>query len=97
MTLVCRKFVPVSGTTGRFVEMQNTTGTQRYTKAVVEIELDGYCYNKEVAVSEQLKEDAPLGTDVILWPHLIEAMEPDEVVQMRKLIGAKEKSYASTT
>ena len=81
------------------MEMRNTTGTQRYPIAVIEIEMDRYmyCYNQEVAVPDQLEEDALLGTEVILWPHLIEVMESDGVVQRRKLAEAKEKSYAVTT
>ena len=46
---------------------------------------------------EQLREDALLGMDVSLWPHLVEAMELNEVVQLRKLAEAKENSYAVTT
>ena len=48
-------------------------------------------------MSEQLDEDALLGTDLIRWPHLIGVMEPAEVVQMRKLAEANEKFYAATT
>ena len=34
--------------------------------------------------------------DVSLWPHVIEAVEPDEGVQMRRLAEAKEDSYTVT-
>ena len=96
-TLIHWKFVPVSVNTGCFVEMRNTTGTQRYPIAVAEIERDAYCYNQEVAVLKQLEEDFLLGMDVILWSHLFEAMEPDVEVQMKKLAEAKEKPYTVTT
>ena len=58
--------MPKAADTGRTVSMRNTTGTQSYPTAIVTIELDGHHYEKEVAVSEQLKEDALLGMDVPL-------------------------------
>lgn len=52
-TLVHRWFVPQSADTGGTVAMWNTTGTQYYPTAQVEIELDGRSYKTEVAVSER--------------------------------------------
>lgn len=69
MILVNRKFVPTAAETGAFVQMQNTT--RSYSVAMVTIGIDECTYCKEVAVSEQLKEDAVLGMDVILWLHLV--------------------------
>ena len=71
--------------------MRNTTGTQYYPTAEVTIELDGRCYQREVAVSEQLSEDALLGMDVPLWPHLVEALSQEEVVQLKELLQQKEE------
>ena len=91
LTLVQRRFIPESEETGRTVAMRNTTGTQYYPTAEVTIELDGRCYQREVAVSEQLSEDALLGMDVPLWPHLVEALSQEEVVQLKELLQQKEE------
>ena len=97
LTLVHRRFVPETANTGRVVTMRNTTGTQTYPTAIVKIELDNHCYEKEVAISEQLMEDALLGTDVPLWPHLIKSLSPAEVAQVRELVQQEETTYAVTT
>ena len=97
LTLVHRRFVPETANTGRVVMMRNTTGTQTYPTAIVKIELDNHCYEKEVAISEQLMEDALLGTDVPLWPHLIKSLSPAEVTQVRELVQQEETTYAVTT
>ena len=60
LIMVHRKFVPVAADTGNTVSMRNTTGTHLYPTAVVTIELDGQHYELEVAVSNQLAEDALL-------------------------------------
>ena len=75
------------------VTMRNTTGTQSYSTAVVVIELDGHRYEWEVAVSEQLREDALLG--VALWSHLVKAVDTctNELSQMKSLIEQEETSY----
>ena len=79
------------------VTMRNTTGTQSYPTAVVVIELDGHRYEREVAVSEQLQEDTLLGVDVPLWPHLVKAVDTNELAQIKSLIEQEETSYAVTT
>ena len=91
------RFVPVAADTGKTVSMRNTTGTQAYPTAVVTIELDDYQYKREVAVSEQLKEDALLGMDVPLWPHLIKLLSAEEIAQIKTLVQQEETSYAVTT
>ena len=42
-----------------------------YTTAVVTTDLEGCFYAKEVAVSQQLREDALLAMNVPMWPHVI--------------------------
>ena len=68
--------------------MRNNTGTHQYPVAVAMIELDGQNYTMEVAVSECLTEDALLGTDIPLWPHLLKSMQPAERVQLKELLEA---------
>lgn len=63
--------------------MRNTTGTQCYPTAVVRIDLDDRTYEKEVAIAEQLKEDALLGMDVPLWPHIIKSLKQEELQQIK--------------
>ena len=88
---------PVAADTGKTVSKRNTMGTQAYPTAVVIIELDDYQYKREVAVSEQLKEDALLGMDVPLWPHLIKLLSAEEIAQIKTLVQQEETSYAVTT
>ena len=52
-----------------------TTGTQRYPVAEVRVELDRLTYVKKMAVSEELAEDALLGMDVDICPHMVKAMK----------------------
>ena len=78
--------------------MRNTTSEQSYPTAVVSIDLDGHHYEKEVAVSEQLREDALLGVDISLWPHLIKSLNSEEMAQVKTLVQQQEEiSYAVTT
>ena len=66
MTLVHHKFVPILVHTGCFVEMRNKLRTQKYSIVVAKIELDEEHYKQEVAISEQLEENALLVMDVSL-------------------------------
>ena len=78
--------------------MWNTTGTQTYPTAVVTIDLDDHHYEKEVAVSEKLREDTLLEMEVSLWPHLIKSLNPEEVAQVRMLVQQQEDtSYTVST
>ena len=58
MTLIHRKFSPQCDSSGQFVQMRNTAGTQTYPVVKAKIELDGHSYDIDVAVSEQLQKDA---------------------------------------
>ena len=60
MTLIHRKFSPQCDSSGQVVQMRNTAGTQTYPVVKAKIELDGHSYEIDVAVSEQLQEDALL-------------------------------------
>ena len=63
MTLIHRKFSPQCDSSGQFVQMRNTAGTQTYPVVKAKIELDGHSYEIDVAVSEQLQEDALLARE----------------------------------
>ena len=95
--MVHQIFVPVAADTGNTVSMGNTTGTHFYLAAVVIIELDGQHYEQEVAVSNQLAEDALLGVDVSLWPHLIKSFNEEEMARVKMLVQQEKSSYAVTT
>ena len=97
MTLVNRRFVPQVSNTGRWVSMCNTTGTQRYPVARVEIEIDGEQYVGEVAVSDKLQEDALLGADIPLWVHFLKSLKPEEMAGVKELVLNEECSYAAIT
>ena len=97
MTIICRKFFPQCDSSGQFVQMRNTTGTQMYPVEKVKIELDGYSYERDVAVSEQLQEDALLGMDLPLMKYLIYATNSEEKQTAREQLGLSETSYAITT
>ena len=51
MTLIHRKFSPQCDSSGQFVQMINTTGTQTYPVIKAKIELDRQSYEIDVAVS----------------------------------------------
>ena len=80
MTLAHSRFVRTAAHL-RSVEMRNTTGTQTYPT----IELDGLNHIKEVAVSDLL-EDALLGTNVSLWPHLVKSLDIKERERIKEMI-----------
>ena len=97
MTLIHRKFSPQCDSSGQFVQMRNTAGTQTYPVVKAKIELDGHSYEIDVAVSEQLQEDALLGMDLPLMKHLIYAMNSEEKQTAREQLGPSETSYVVTT
>ena len=68
-----------------------------YPVEKVKIELDGYSYERDVAVSEQLQEDVLLEMDLPLMKHLIYAMNSEEMQTAREQLGPSETSYAITT
>ena len=78
LTSVHRKFVVEAQMTGCTVTMRNTEGQQRYPTAVVQIQLDGQAYTREVAVASRLPEDVLLGTDVPLTHHLLLSVDKGE-------------------
>ena len=97
MTLINRNFSSQCDSSGQFVQMRNTTGTQTYPVVKAKIELDGHSYEIDVAVSEQFQEDTLLGMDLPLMKHLIYAMNSEEKQTAREQLGPSETSYAVTT
>ena len=97
MTLIHRKFFPQCDSSGQFVQMRNTTDTQTYPVVKAKIELDGHSYEIDVAVSEQLQEDALLEMDLPLMKHPIYAMNSEEKQTVREQLGPSETSYTVTT
>ena len=97
LTLVHRKFVPHAANSEKTMTTRSTTGTQSYPTAVVVIELDGHRYEREVAVSEQLRKDTLLGVNVPLWPHLVKSVDTNKLAQIKSLIEQEETSYTVTT
>ena len=100
MTSVHRRFVPDAALLDRTVVMHSTNGTHRYPVAVVTICIDGQEYHQEAAVSDRLPEDALLGTDTPLMPHIVRSLTDDELEQLEGLImerKQKEQSYAVVT
>ena len=97
LTLVHRRFVPSAVDTGKQIMMRNTTGTHQYPIAVATIELDGRSYTKEVAVSDCLQEDALLGTDIPLWPHLVRSMNPEEKTKLAKELVKEENRHGGNS
>ena len=78
LTSVHKKFVADVQLTGRQVTLRNTKGPHTYPTAMVTIELDGWSYQREVAVSPQLPEDVLLGTDVPLLRHILKSLTKEE-------------------
>ena len=78
LTSVHRKFVVEAQTTGHTVTMRNTEGQQRYPTAVMQIQLDGQAYTREVAVASRLPEDVLLGMDVPLTHHFLLSLDKGE-------------------
>ena len=97
MTLIHRKFSSQCDSSGQFVQMRNTTGTQTYPVVKAKIELDGHSYETDVAVSKQFQEDALLRMDLPLMKHLIYAMNSEEKQTAREQLGPSETSYPVTT
>ena len=90
MSMVQRKFVPVSADTGHFMAMRNTIGTTHYPVAEVKVELDGPFYQEKMAVSKGL-EDVLLGLDVNIWLHLVKVRKKEEVNRIKRLTEEEEK------
>ena len=61
------------------------------------IELKGHLYEIDVAVYEQLQENALLGMDLPLMKHLIYVMNSKEKQTAREQLGPSETFYAVTT
>ena len=101
LTSVHRKFVVEAQTIGRTVMMRNTEGQQRYPTAVMQIQLDGQAYTREVAVASRLPEDVlhVLGTDVPLTHHFLLSLDKGERQEARELLEAlsKERSLVAVT
>ena len=94
--MVHRRFVRVAADTGKTL-WETLQGIQAYLTAVVIIEFDDYQYKREVAVLGQLKENALLGMNVPLWPHLFKLLSAEEIAQIKTLVQQEETSYAVTT
>ena len=97
MTLIHRNFSPQCDSSGQFVQMINTTGTQTYPVIKAKIELDRHSYEIDVAVSEHLLEEMLLRIDLPLMKHLIYAMNSEEKQTAREQLGHSETFYAVTT
>lgn len=80
--------------------MRNTEGSHTYPTAMVQIQLDGQDYEREVAVASQLPEDVLLGTDVPLTKHFIKSLTADERQEALEELTTElegEKSLVMTT
>ena len=99
LTSVHRKFVVEAQTTGHTVMMRNTEEQQRYPIAVMQIQMDGQVYTRELAVASRLPEDVLLGTDVPLTHHFLLSLDKGECQEARELLEAlsKEKSLVAVT
>ena len=79
--------------------MRNTEGQQSYPTAMVQIQLDGQTYTREVAVAPRLPEDVLLGTDISLTRHLILSLNQEEHQEAKELLKTldEEKSLVMVT
>ena len=100
MTSVHQRFIPDAALLDKTVLMHSTNGFHRYPVAAATICIDGQEYCQEVAVSDRLPEDALLGTDAPLMPHIVQSLTSVELKQLEELIlqrKQEKKSYAAVT
>ena len=100
MTSVHRRFIPDAALLDRTVLMHSTNGSHQYPVAAATICIDGREYRQEVAVSDRLPDDALLGTDAPLMPHIVQSLTSVNLEQLEELIlqqKQEKNSYAAVT